>query len=88
MKKAFEYKMTLYNHGIEDEYDVEGAIFAKNFLDAVKKLEKAYAYDDPTDEHTVEICDIYIKEYLDPAGETTDIYETKGFFDYKKKHKE
>lgn len=84
MKRAFEYKMTLFNESIDDEYDVEGAVFAKDFTDAVKKLEKAYAYDDPNHKHSTIICDLNVKEYFDPAGEPTDIYETKGFFDYKK----
>ena len=87
MKKTFEYKMILYNEGVADEYEVEGAIFAKDFADAVKKLKKAYTYDDPTGKHGIEICDLYIKEYHDPAGESTDIYETKGFFDYQKQMK-
>jgi hypothetical protein len=82
MKRAFEYKMTLFNESVDNEYDVEGAVFAKNFGDAIKKLEDAYTYNDPNHKHGVEICDIYVKEYLDPAGEPTDIYETKGFFDY------
>lgn len=84
MKRAFEYKMTLFNESIDDEYDVEGAVFAKDFTDAVKKLEKAYAYNDPNHIHGTIICDFNIKEYFDPAGEPTDIYETKGFFDYQK----
>ena len=84
MKRAFEYKMTLFNECIDDEYDVEGAVFAKDFTDAVKKLEKAYTYDDPNHKHSTVICDLSVKEYFDPAGEPTDIYETKGFFDYKK----
>lgn len=88
MKKAFEYKMTLFNEGIDDEYDVEGAVFAKNFTDAVKRLEKAYAYNDPNHKYSTIICDLNIKEYFDPAGEPTDIYETKGFFDYQKEQKE
>ena len=84
MKKTFEYKITLFNESVDDEYDVEGAVFAKDFTDAVNKLKKAYTYDDPNHKHGVEICDIYIKEYFDPAGQSTDIYETKGFFDYQK----
>ena len=46
--------------------------------------EKAYTYDDPNHKHSTVICDLNVKEYFDPAGEPTDIYETKGFFDYKK----
>lgn len=80
--RVWKYKLLIYDEHLGDEYQAEGVVFAKSYADAARKLDDGYTYIDVNGEYGTIICEMTITEYLDEAGEPTDIYQTKGVKDY------
>lgn len=71
----FKYKVTVYEAADGDEHVYRGVVLANSFAHATEKVVDAFAYKGTnTSAYDCEICDITIEEYLDEAGNHTDLY--------------
>lgn len=74
-KYLFKYKVTVYHESDGDEHVYKGIVLATSFTDATDKVVKAFEFKgEHTSQYDCLICDITVKEYMDEAGEHTDIY--------------
>ena len=71
----FKYKVTVYKAQDGDEHVYRGVVLANSFAQATEKVVNAFEFKGTnTSAYDCEICDVTIKEYLDEAGEHTDLY--------------
>ena len=71
----FKYKVTVYQAQDGDEHIYKGVVLAGSFAHATEKVVKAFEFKSTTTPaYDCEICDITIAEYLDEAGNHTDLY--------------
>ena len=71
----FKYKVTVYQAQDGDEHVYRGVVLASSFANATEKVVKAFEYKGTnTSAYDCEICDVTIEEYLDEAGEHSDLY--------------
>ena len=71
----FKYQVTVYQEVDGDEHVYKGVVLASSFTNAVDKVVKGFEYKgEHTSQYDCLICDITIKEYVDEAGNYTDIY--------------
>jgi hypothetical protein len=71
----FKYQVTVYHESDGDEHIYRGVVFAHSFAHATEKVVEAFEFKGTsTSAYDSIICDITIKEYLDEAGDHTDIY--------------
>lgn len=74
-KYLFKYKVTVYHESDGDEHIYKGVVLATSFANATEKVVKAFEFKgEHTSQYDCDICNITIEEYLDDAGEHTDIY--------------
>ena len=71
----FKYKVTVYQEQDGDEHIYKGVVLATSFGNATDKVVKAFEFrGEHTSQYDCYICNITIEEYMDDAGEHTDIY--------------
>jgi hypothetical protein len=71
----FKYKVTVYQEVDGDEHVYRGVVLASSFAHATEKVVKAFEYKGTnTSSYDCEICDVTIEEYMDDAGDHTDLY--------------
>lgn len=71
----YKYEVTVYQAADSDEHIYKGVVLATSFTQATDKVVKAFEYKgEHTSQYNCLICDVTIKEYLDGAGDYTDIY--------------
>ena len=71
----YKYEVTVYRETDGDEHIYKGVVLASSFAQATDKVVKAFEYrGERTSMYDCLICDVTIKEYLDEAGDYTDIY--------------
>ena len=77
-ERIYKYEVTVYKEYEGDEFVYKGVVLASSFADATSKVVKAFEYKgEYSSQYDCIICDVTIKEYLDDAGEPTDIYVFK-----------
>ena len=71
----YKYEITVYQESDGDEHVYKGVVLAASFTQATDKLVKAFEFKGQnTSAYDCLICNITIKEYVDDAGDYTDIY--------------
>lgn len=71
----FKYQVTVYQEVDGDEHVYKGVVLASSFANATEKVVKAFEYKgEHTSQYDCLICDVTIKEYMDDAGNYTDLY--------------
>jgi hypothetical protein len=74
----FKYKVTVYQESDGDEHVYRGVVLANSFAQATTKVVNAFEFQGTyTSEYDCAICNVTIEEYLDEAGEHTDLYVFK-----------
>ena len=74
----YKYEVTVYRVADGDEHVYKGVVLANSFTQATDKVVKEFEYKgEHTSQYNCLICDVTIKEYLDGAGDYTDIYVFK-----------
>lgn len=74
-ERIIKFKITVFQEYDGDERVYEGVVMARDFSDAVQKLIKEFSYHDEAKKDVdCIVCDVYVEEYLDNAGNHTDIY--------------
>lgn len=74
----FKYKVTVYQESDGDEHIYGGVVLATSFGNATDKVVKAFEFrGEQTSQYDCYICNVTIEEYMDEAGEHTDIYVFK-----------
>lgn len=74
----YKYEITVYQEADGDEHIYKGVVLATSFAQATDKLVKAFEYKGQnTSQYDCLICSVTVKEYVDEAGDYTDIYVFK-----------
>ena len=74
-KHIYKYEITVFQESDGDEHVHKGVVLATSFAQAMDKLVKAFEYKGKhTSQYDCLICSVTIKEYVDEAGDYTDIY--------------
>ena len=73
--RIFRYKVTVYKEVDGDEHVYRGIVLATSFGNATDKVVNAFEYKgEHTSQYDCLICNVTIEEYLDDAGDPTDVY--------------
>jgi hypothetical protein len=74
-ERMIKFKITVFQEYNSDERVYEGVIMARDLGDAAQKLFKEFSYHNETKKNVdCIVCNLYVEEYLDDAGNPTDIY--------------
>lgn len=71
----YKYEVTVYRETDGDEHIYKGVVLASSFAQATDKVVEAFEYKgERTSQYDCLIYEVTIKEYLDGAGDHTDVY--------------
>lgn len=71
----YKYEIIVYKEADGDEHVYKGVVLAASFAQATDKLVKAFEFKGrTTSQYDCLICSVTVKDYLDEAGDYTDIY--------------
>lgn len=74
-ERIFKYEITVYQESDGDEHVHKGVVLATSFAQATDKLVKAFEFKgEYISKYNCLICSVIVKEYVDEAGDYTDIY--------------
>ena len=74
-ERIYKYEITVFHETDGEEHIYKGVVLAASFALATKKVVNAFEYKgEHTSQYDCLVSDVTIREYVDDAGEPTDIY--------------